>query len=113
MNLSNFFRRICWISIYLLGFSVGMANAQDKSTSTGESSSVTVPAAESPSREAIDLDFTERLREIAAWCQDQQLETEKSETMRVFLVRDPQRQYIFLPDRAQANSTKTASNLNI
>ena len=112
MNLSNFFRLICWSGIYLLGFSVGMADAQDKSTSTGETTSVTAPAAESPSREAIDLDFTERLREIAAWCQDEQLETEKSETMRVFLVRDPQRQYIFLPDRALTDLGKSPSNLN-
>lgn len=56
---------------------------------------------ETPSRitrEEIDRDFQEQLQQLMKWCDEQGLKQEGAETARIFFARDPQRQYIFLPN---------------
>lgn len=52
------------------------------------------------SREQIDREFQVRLRELLDWCRDQGLEQERTATAETLFRRDPQRQYLFLPERA-------------
>lgn len=49
-------------------------------------------------REDIDRDFQEQLKELIEWCDQQQLKQERVETARTLFARDLRRQYIFLPD---------------
>jgi hypothetical protein len=49
-------------------------------------------------REEIDRDFQEQLQGLMKWCDQQELKQERAETARTLFARDPQRQYIFLPD---------------
>jgi hypothetical protein len=61
------------------------------------------------SREEIDRDFQAQLQQLMKWCDEQGLKQERAETARTLFVRDPQRQYIFLPD---GPSKKLPDNLD-
>lgn len=61
-------------------------------------------ASSSVSREEIDREFQGQLQELMKWCDEQGLKQERLETGRTLFVRDPQRQYIFLPDGPAKNS---------
>ncbi len=112
MNLSIFLKYVVGCSLVLQCAVADSATSQDANSSDGAPTSVSAPASATLTRDAIDEAFSKNLREIAAWCQEQKLEKEQTESLRVFLVRDPQRQYIFLPDRAQTNSHETAADLS-
>lgn len=54
--------------------------------------------AEAPGRESLDREFQARLRELLDWCREQALEAERAATAQTLFFRDPQRQYLFLPE---------------
>lgn len=55
-------------------------------------------AAQPAGREQLDREFQTRLQELVAWCREQGLEAERTATAQTLFIRDPQRQYLFLPD---------------
>lgn len=50
------------------------------------------------SREELDRQFGDQLARLALWCSAQDLDAERKQTEQMLLARDPQRQYIFLPE---------------
>jgi hypothetical protein len=49
-------------------------------------------------RESLDEEFQLRLKELSDWCREQGLDEERTATVQTLFPRDPQRQYLFLPE---------------